>query len=125
MLGAGVTAILLAGMLHAPVHPEVRQEPKPAPVIRHAQRGTATWYCGAICTRGYPSGLYAAAGSELRVGDWRGRRVRVTAAGRSVVVTLVDTCQCSGRRIIDLYSDVWARLGVPLSRGVVRVTVSW
>ena len=98
--------------------------PKPSPGHSRSVRGTATWYCGSRCTRGHPGGLYAAAGSELRVGDWRGRRVRVTAGGRSVVVTLIDTCACRGERVIDLYGDAFRRLA-PLSRGVVRVTVSW
>ena len=127
--GAAAAVVLLASLLHpAPVHPVVHQEPKA--VVSHAKpagrgtHGTATWYCGSRCTRGYPGGLYAAAGSELRVGDWRGRRVTVTASnGRSVVVTLVDWCACKGERIIDLYGDAFARLA-PLSRGVLRVTVS-
>jgi len=50
----------------------------------------------------------------------------VAMAGRSVRVTLIDWCQCgAGARLIDLYSDVWAALGVPLSRGVMKATVSW
>ena len=86
--------------------------------------GTASWYCGAgsRCTRGYPGGLYAAAGPALRVGDWRGRRVTVCSAGRCVNVKLIDFCACPSR-VIDLYRDAFARLASP-SRGVIRVTVS-
>jgi len=107
-----------------PAQVAVPVTPKPSPGPTRRVRGTATWYCGSICTRGYPSGLYAAAGSELRTGDWRGRRVRVTVGGRSVVVTLVDWCACRGERVIDLYAGAFRRLA-PLSRGVVGVTVSW
>ena len=87
--------------------------------------GVASWYCGngSHCTRGYPSGLYAAAGPSLRVGSWRGRAVLVSANGRSVRVKLIDWCACP-QRALDLYSDAFIRLA-PLSRGVVKVTVSW
>ena len=88
--------------------------------------GSASWYCSSssACTRGYPGGLYAAAGPKLRVGDWRGRTVTVSSGGRSVKVRLVDWCQCYGRRVIDLYSDAFRQLA-PTSAGVIRVTVSW
>ena len=96
-----------------------------------ALTGTASWYClskRSACTVGYPaSGLYAAAGPRLRSAlgpGWRGKVVTVTANGRSVVVRLVDTCQCYGSRLIDLYASAFARLA-PLSVGLVRVTVAW
>lgn len=80
--------------------------------------GTASWYPA--------SGLIAAAGPGLRVGDWRGSRITVSANGRSVVVVLSDWCQCykgtSRERLIDLSDDAFSRLA-PLSRGVIRVTV--
>jgi hypothetical protein len=91
--------------------------------------GLSSWYCAAhsACTRGYPAGgFYAAAGPELRriAGPrWMGRRVRVAVGGHSVVVRLVDWCRCPGGRLIDLYSSVWRALGVPLSRGLVMVSV--
>lgn len=83
--------------------------------------GTATWYC---CTRGHPRGLYAAAGSEIRVGKWRGRYVQVCGGGHCVRVQLIDWCACKGSRIIDLYPDAFRRLA-PLSQGVTKVTVRW
>ena len=88
--------------------------------------GTASWYCGngSPCTRGYPGGLYAAAGPALRVGDWRGRVVRVCRLSTCIRVTLIDACQCYGARVLDLYSDAFRRLA-PLSAGLVKVTVSW
>ena len=88
--------------------------------------GTASWFCGhgSSCTRGYPDGLYAAAGPRLRIGDWRGRLVRVESAGRTVVVRLIDWCFCGGGRLLDLYSSAFERLA-PLSRGLVNVEVSW
>lgn len=84
-------------------------------------RGLATWYC---CTRGHPSGLYAAAGPALRVGDWRGRGVTVSGPGGTVRVTMIDACACGHGRVIDLYPQAFRRLA-PLSQGVVGVTVSW
>ena len=86
-----------------------------------AVRGIASWY-----TVG--SGLYAAAGPLLRVGDWRGRTVTVSAGGASVTVRLIDFCQCGDRpggpTVIDLSRDAFARLAPP-SQGLVEVTVRW
>ena len=90
-------------------------------------RGSATWYCKtgvSVCHNAYPGGYYAAAGPALRVGDWRGRVVRVCGSGSCVNVRLVDWCACGGSHIIDLYSDAFKRLA-PLSSGAVRVTVRW
>ena len=93
--------------------------------------GRASWYCSSTstCTRGYRvSGLYAAAGAALRVGDWRGRLVRVCLVGVDrgdcVTVRLVDWCACGSGRVIDLYRAAFARLASP-SRGVLRVSVTW
>jgi hypothetical protein len=93
----------------------------------HRVRGVATWYClpgVSTCTSGYRGGLYAAAGSELRIGNWRGRTVKVCGNGNCVVVKLIDWCACGGSRIIDLYHDAFSRLASP-SRGGIGVTVSW
>jgi rare lipoprotein A (peptidoglycan hydrolase) len=87
--------------------------------------GTASWYCGhgSACHYQYPGGLYAAAGPALRVGNWRGRTVEVRANGRMVRARLIDFCACP-HRLIDLYSDAFVRLA-PLSRGVLKVSVTW
>ena len=88
--------------------------------------GTASWFCGggSACTRGVPPGSYAAAaGPALRVGDWRGRIVKVCAGSRCVRVALRDWCQCP-RRVIDLYRLPFSKLASP-SRGVIRVSVTW
>lgn len=102
--------------------------PKPKVLLTKTRAGTATWYCQpgtSRCSNGWSAGgLYAAAGSELRVGDWRGRNVRVCASGRCITVKLIDWCACKGARVIDLYATAFSRLG-PLSRGVLNVTVSW
>lgn len=90
-------------------------------------RGSATWYCKtgvSACHNDYSGGYYAAAGPSLRVGDWRGRVVRVCGSGSCVNVRLIDWCSCGGSHIIDLYSDAFRRLA-PLSSGALRVTVSW
>jgi rare lipoprotein A (peptidoglycan hydrolase) len=89
--------------------------------------GSATWYCKtgtSACASGYPGGMYAAAGPELRVGAWRGRVVRVCSGGDCIVVKLIDWCACGGSHVIDLYSDAFRRLA-PLSAGALKVTVSW
>lgn len=102
----------------------------PQPKVRltgKSAQGSATWYCKAgvsPCHSNYLSGYYAAAGPALRVGDWRGRVVRVCGNGSCVNVRLIDWCACSGSHIIDLYSDAFQRLA-PLSAGAVRVTVRW
>jgi rare lipoprotein A (RlpA)-like double-psi beta-barrel protein len=93
---------------------------------RHAS-GSATWYCKSgtsACAAGYPGGMYAAAGPELRVGAWRGRVVRVCGSGACILVKLVDWCACGGSHVIDLYGDAFGRL-TPLASGAVKVTVSW
>lgn len=76
--------------------------------------GIASWYDAG-------PGLYAAVPS-WRWGD-APYRVRVTAGGRAVVVTVGDFCGCPGGRVIDLSADAFARLA-PLSQGLVRVTVT-
>jgi len=91
-------------------------------------KGGATWYClpgVSSCTSGYSSsGLYAAAGSELRIGNWRGRTVKVCGNGNCIFVKLIDWCACGGSRIIDLYHSAFSRLASPSSGGL-SVTVSW
>lgn len=84
-------------------------------------RGTASWYRAA--------GLVAAAGPDLRrwLGPgWRGERIRVVAGGRSVVVRIVDWCQCyrgePRERLIDLGDEAFVELA-PLAVGLVRVRV--
>jgi len=91
-------------------------------------KGIATWYCLpgiSTCTSGYSSsGLYAAAGSELRVGNWRGRTVKVCGNGNCIYVKLIDWCACGGSHIIDLYHGAFSQLASPSSGGL-GVTVTW
>lgn len=101
--------------------------PRPASSTGHRVTGRASWYClsgVSRCTSGHPGGLYAAAGSELRIGSWRGRTVRVCGNGKCVNVTLIDTCACGGSRVIDLYHDAFRRLASP-AVGTLAVTVTW
>jgi rare lipoprotein A (peptidoglycan hydrolase) len=94
----------------------------------HRVRGVATWYClpgVSTCTSGYSSsGLYAAAGSELRVGNWRGRFVKVCGNGKCIVVKLIDWCACGGSHVIDLYHGAFSQLASPSSGGLT-VTITW
>jgi rare lipoprotein A (peptidoglycan hydrolase) len=104
--------------------------PKPPPIVvgrQHKVTGRASWYCRpgvSPCTSGYRGGLYAAAGSEIRIGNWRGRLVNVCSGGRCVIVRLIDWCACGGPRVIDLYSDAFRQIG-SLSQGTLPVTVRW
>lgn len=102
---------------------------KTSPTARPESRvsGVPTYYCRAgvsPCTGGYPDGpgtdMFAAAGPSLRVGDWRGRVVTVSANGLSVRVTLIDWCACGDDHFIDLYYDAFKALGFPS-----QATVSW
>ena len=105
---------------------KVKAESK-RPRISHRVRGQATWYCKtgvSSCHYANSGGMYAAAGAEIRKGDWRGRQVQVCQGGRCIWVTLIDWCACEGSRIIDLYSDAYRKLD-PLSGGVITVTVGW
>ncbi len=101
------------------VHPRVGSS--------HRIVGRASWFCRpgvSACTSGYRGGLYAAAGSEIRIGNWRGRLVNVCSGGRCVIVRLIDWCACGGPRVIDLYSDAFRQIG-SLSQGTLPVTVRW
>lgn len=100
----------------------------PKPVTTHRISGVASWYCRAgvsPCTSGYPDGsgvdAFAAAGPRLRAAlgaSWRGRVVYVDG----LRVRLIDWCQCyageSNEKLLDLYYDVYARVGG-------SVTVRW
>ena len=100
-----------AGFDKASASPAISKPPSVA-----ALTGTANWYS-------YFEGQ-AAAGPALRVGDWRGRRVTVTANGGSVTVALTDACQCLGTRLIDLDVRDFGKLADP-SLGLVNVEVTW
>lgn len=87
-----------------------------------SRSGRASWYNDG-------AGLYAAVHSWR----WGDRRYRLTVCRaddleRCVIVTVRDYCQCyvgtSRERVIDLSPDAFSRLA-PLSRGVIKVTVSW
>lgn len=90
--------------------------------------GSATHYClpgqegTQNCTVGYGPDDFVAAidrkDSEFRKGD----RVLVTHGDESVTVTIVDTCGCPGRRVIDLTSGAFRKLA-PLGEGVIDVTL--
>jgi hypothetical protein len=133
---ASLLSRVTTGVPVAPVH-VVRSRPKPRPKPAtaavpsigsgHRVGGLATWFClpgVSACTSGHQGGLYAAAGSEIRIGNWRGRTVKVCGNGNCVYVKLIDWCACGGSRIIDLYHDAFSRLASP-SSGTLRVTVSW
>lgn len=114
----------------------VDQPPVPS-VAPLTLTGIATWYdaerhgMSSWYTR---KGIefYGAAGPELRAlvsHRYLGRyRVLVTAkqTGRAVLVWVVDWCSCHGagrERLIDLAPSVWTALDMPLSRGIMSVTV--
>jgi hypothetical protein len=88
-----------------------------------------SWYCRpgySACTRGHPTDcLCVAAGPTLRAvlgPHWYGRQIRVrVASGAWVQATVIDVCICG--KLIDGYAALWAALGLPLSRGIVSVSV--
>ena len=96
-----------------------------------AERGNQTaWYTRAGIT------LYGAIGADVRAYKqhyWRTSwDVRITSllTGKSVIVHVVDECTCYGvrrdpndQRLIDLSPKAWAVLGVPLSLGVMPITL--
>jgi hypothetical protein len=96
-----------------------------------AERGNQTaWYTRAGMT------LYGAIGADVRAYKqhyWRTSwDVRITSllTGKSVIVHVVDECTCYGvrrdptdQRLIDLSPAAWAAVGVPLSRGVMPITL--
>ena len=101
--------------------------PTPA-AIRYT--GTATWYCSegrhgsprSACTRGYgPSDLIGAIDRKDTTFA-RGDRVTVRYGRKHVTVTIVDTCACADRRVIDLSIGAFERLA-PWGMGVLSVTV--
>jgi len=144
LLSAAIFALAISIALPAAAYapprfsqaPEACEEPKTILL-----KGKATWYDAerngesAWYTR---SGIefYGAAGPALRAivkHEWRGSyRVIITAqkTQRSVVVNVVDYCECLGGdrdarndRLIDLAPAVWNALNVPLSIGVMRVSI--
>jgi len=106
-----------------PSHRPAATRQPPVPVAVSAGRYVrVTWYCGngSRCTRGYAAGgLYAAISPDLS--SWTGRLVRVTYAGRSVTVRIID-CNCQAEHAIDLYAAAFSRLA-PLSMGQLYATV--
>lgn len=120
--------------------------PTAAPTPSWSGTGSASWYCNADpargpisrCTAGFPDlptttladgtivgvELLAAAGPELRTGNWRGRVVTVFGPVGFSVVELVDFCACS-QGLIDVYADVFAIVCGPLSHGRCEVSISW
>ena len=120
----------------------IKPEPTPEPILPNptlhgiathydAERnGETTWYSRAGIE------FYGAAGPDLRKEvrhEWRNSyRVIVTSerTGRSLVVWIVDFCECRGGdknpkndRLVDLAPAVWNALGVPLHLGVTPVTI--
>jgi hypothetical protein len=143
-VSAGFARPRVASDLSLPPRPISIFSDTPEPTITESAivlSGRATWF---DAERGGQSAwytregidFYGAAGPALRSEQkhkWRGRyRVLVTskATGRSLLVWIVDFCECRGGdkkpgndRLVDLAPAVWDALGVPLSIGVTRVTV--
>ena len=96
-----------------------------------AERGNqTTWYTRAGIT------LYGAIGADVRAYKqhyWRTSwdvKIKSLITGKSVIVHVVDECTCYGvrrdpndQRLIDLSPAAWDVLGVPLSRGVMPITL--
>ena len=146
LLSAAIFALAISIALPAAVYAPVRFSQASAPALESlhlpillegkathydAERnGQSSWY-----TR---DGIefYGAAGPALREimkHEWRNSyRIIITAqkTQRSVIVNVVDYCECLGGdknarndRLIDLAPAVWAALDVPLSIGVMQVSI--
>ncbi len=107
--------------------------------------GLATWYDASKNNAWYTAPnkwgdafeMYGAAGPALRRAmghKWMREpyAVRITSkkTGESAKVWITDYCGCQGRekdpddtRLIDLAPAVWEKLGVDLSKGVMKVTL--
>lgn len=123
-------ALILAGCVTAEPAPTLAPAAIPEPQLTPTGMepaavfgGRATWYCSQTspCTAGYgPSDHVAAIDPTL--GIPKGTRLTVHHQGRSVAVTVVDTCACAGTRIVDLTSGAFQELA-PLSVGVIEVAI--
>lgn len=101
----------------APTDPETGAPPSPAAAPKRSAPATltASWYDDG-------PGLYAAT-AEWHWGQPT-YRLRLSALGRSVVVTVRDHCpSCAATGRIDVSPAAFAALGVPPSAGLVRVEV--
>jgi len=101
------------------------QQPKPQKLNSRHITGIASFYCSLLyhsrCTRGYSGGYYAAIRKDLLY--LRGKIIKVCASN-CIHVKIID-CNCGpNANLIDLYSDAFNDLA-PLSRGKVKVTISW
>lgn len=143
-VSAGFPFPSVASDLSLPPRPISIQSETPEPTRTKSPlvlSGRATWFDAerhgqsAWSTR-EEIDFYGAAGPALRSERehrWRGRyRVLVTskATGRSLLVWIVDFCECRGGdrnpkndRLVDLAPAVWDSLGVPLGIGVTPVTI--
>ncbi len=119
--------------------------PETPPAADPTLKGVATWY-GQPGQYGVPANTwytrkgianYAAAGPALRafLGKPNSHFYKVNypvevcsnKTGRCVVVAVVDWCGCSkglpSEKVIDLAPAVFLALGLPLSRGIMSVTI--
>lgn len=108
--------------------------------------GIATWFDATKNNAWYtqnhkwgkPIRYYVAAGPELRKlvrqrYMMKPLAIRITSVktGKSVIAYVVDWCGCHGRkkdkndtRLVDLSPALFQALGLPLSRGIMKVEVS-
>jgi hypothetical protein len=160
LLNALFTAIFVVALSNTVVLPKPAVvEPSPSPAVTPETtmkdivvlNGLATHYNAKLNNAWYtreeggparnqdegPYHFYGAAGPELRLYHnfrfgMKPYPVLVTSilTERSVLVWVVDYCECEGRRIkgderlIDLAPEVWDALGVPKSRGVMKITLA-
>lgn len=118
-------SVVLPSETSVPQEPSLKPNlPEPKPTFRTILSGQATWYCKrgvSRCTRGYPSGYYAAIRKDLLA--LRGKTVLVCAK-KCIRVKIID-CNCGPHaNLIDLYWDAFNAISDP-SLGRIRVTVKW
>lgn len=134
--------------IHVDPTPAPTPKPTPKPTQKPVQKqpiltgkslvGIATWYCDppiSGCMKIHPTGgYYAAAGPSLRKAlgpNWRGTVLTVCGSSKHHIaincvfgVVLADWCACGDNHPIDLYSDVFKKIG-PLYLGRVKVIIKW
>ena len=150
-----IFVVAFSNTLPRPLAPAPTPEPTPTPEVTIKDivmlKGLATHYNAETNNAWYtrkeggparnqdegPYEFYGAAGPELRLHHnfrfaMKPYPVLVTSllTERSVLVWVVDYCECEGRkakgdeRLIDLAPEVWDALGVPKSRGVMKITLA-
>lgn len=140
MRAQALALALLVGLGNPSASAEAPQLPyDQPPTPEHAVlQGKASWYVASYCKRHPCIPFYAAAGERLRKlvpvsYHMEPVAIRITSlkTGKSVIGYVVDWCTCTSGtpsnktddKLVDLSPAIFDALGIPRSRGVMRVEV--